>query len=271
VKPNLVPFGVCLLVVGAACAKDDEVVVDPVVVGMTNKLAPTYDDGQTRIYQVSVPVRLPIRRPTDAESNALGAAPPFPHAPFLSARDFQIEIRFTLSNLDDQPHSVELLIDPWNEFVRYRPGIQVVNDEAAVPDLSGFDKFFVVPGKSRTTGIVSPDDGIELATDLATAEAILAAPPAGANVNGMINHLFNLQNRSSVYDPLISSFIPKVIPAMIGFDLGLRSYEQGNLAVEVVVDVSDMNGNRVLQPNETGNDDGNVIDAPQDQLVPPKG
>ena len=253
-------------VFAGACASEHQVVVEPVAVGMTDKLDASYDDGTTKIYQVSVPVRLPIRKPTDDERSALGASPPFPRAPFLVSSDLRIEIRFTISNLDDQKHSVELLIDPWNEFVRYKPGLQVVDEEEAVPDFSGFDKFFLVPPKSRVTGIVTPDDCTELAIDLATAEAILAGPPAGANVNGMINRLFNLQNRSNVYDPLISPHIPAVVPTMIGFDLGLRAYESGNVAVEVVVDVSDLNGDHVLSPG----DSASFMPIPKVDLVPPK-
>ena len=257
----------CSMVAGGACANTDQIVVEPVAVGMTNNLAATYDDGVTRIYQVGVPVPLPIRKPTDAEQGS-GASPPFPRAPSLVASDVHIEIRFTISNLDNDSHSVELLVDPWNEFVRYKPGIQVVDEEAAAPDFSGFDKFFVVPGKSRVSGIVTPDDCTELATDLATAEAIVAAPPTGdkVNVNGMINRLFNLQNRSNVFDPLISPYIPKVIPALIGFDLGLRTYQSANVAVEVIVDVSNVNGDHIVR---TG-DAASFIGMPSAELVPPK-
>ncbi|WP_394835198.1 hypothetical protein LVJ94_52735 [Pendulispora rubella] len=239
-----------LLLGAAACASGDHVVVEPVVVGMTRELPPLYDDGESRIYQVGTPVRLPIRR-----------------ASGIVAGDLQIEIRFTISNLDDQKHSVELLVDPWNEFVRYKPGIQVVNEEQVTPDFSGFDKFFIVGPKSRVEGIITPDDTVELATDLATAQAVIAAPPAGANVNGIINRIFNLQNRSSVFDPVVSPLIPKTIPAMVGFDLGLRTYEAGNVSVEVIVDVVDINGKDYVV---TSGGASNTFDTPGAELVPPK-
>ncbi|WP_394845736.1 hypothetical protein LZC95_52990 [Pendulispora brunnea] len=233
-----------------ACASNDHIVVEPVVVGMTRELPPLYDDGEARIYQVGTPVRLPIRR-----------------TPGIVAGDLQIEVRFTISNLDDQKHSVELLVDPWNEFVRYKPGIQVVNEEQVTPDFSGFDKFFIVGPKSRVEGIITPDDTVELATDLATAQAVVAAPPANANVNGILNRIFNLQNRSSVFDPVISPLIPKTIPAMIGFDLGLRTYEPGNVSVEVIVDVIDLHGKDYVV---TSGDTSGTFDAPGAELVPPK-
>jgi len=252
------PFSCAVLLLAsltaAACASDHHIVVEPVVVAMTRELPPTYNDGEVRIYQVNTPVRLPIRR-----------------ASGIVAGDLQIEIRFTISNLDDQKHSVELLVDPWNEFVRYKPSIQVVNEEQVTPDFSGFDKFFIVEPKSRVEGIITPDDTVELATDLATAQAVIAAPPtgegAGAKANGLLNRIFNLQNRSSVFDPVISPLIPKTIPAVVGFDLGLRTYEPGNVSVEVIVDVEDINGKDYVV---TSGDASGTFEAPGTELVPPK-
>jgi hypothetical protein len=255
---------------GAGCANTDEnQVIEPTVVGMTDKLAAAYDDGQLAIYQVQVPVRLPMRPPKDdAERAALrgGVEPPLPRQPFLKASDVRIEIRFTLSNLDNQQHAVELLIDPWNEFVRYKPGIQQVNDEEAVPDFSGYDKFFIVPAKSRVVGTITPDDCTEMAIDLATAHRLIEATPEGVtNVNGLVNHAFNLQNRSSQPSPLIAPYLPKVVPGLIGFDLGLRSYAPANMAVEVIVDVTDVQGDRVTPPDEK-----QQPMSPQHALEPPK-
>lgn len=256
-----------LAALGAGCANTDaNQVVDPVAVGMTAELAPTYDDGEVSIRQVQVPVRLPMRRPNEEERRALGrAAAPLPRAPFLLASDVRISVRFTLTNLDDEPRSVELLVDPWNEFVRYRPGIQT-NGEEAMPDLSGYDKFFVVPAKSRLVGTLTPDDCTELAIDLATAHALIEATPEGVtNVAGLVNHAFNLQNRSNEPSPLIAPHIPKVIPGLIGFDLGLRTFAPANLAVEVVVDVEDLNGERLTPPD----DRSEMMRVPSNVLSPP--
>ncbi len=236
-----------VLATALGCANtDDNQVTQPTVVGMSDKIGPMYSDGQTTIYQVNVPVKLPMRRPTPDEAKALGKADPYPHAPFLLSSDARIEVRFTLSNLDDKPHAVELLVDPWNEFVRYHPAIEIVSDEQTTPDFSGYDRFYLLPPKSRVEGTLTSDDMNELAVDLATVENLLLKNPAGANLNGMVNHVFNLQNRSTEPDPLIDPFIPKIIPGLVGFDLGLRSYEQGNVAVEIIIDVTDQNGDRVV-------------------------
>ena len=50
----------------------------------------------------------------------LPAADPYPRGPWLKESDLHLEIRYTLTNLDDQPHTVLMMIDPWNEFVRYK-------------------------------------------------------------------------------------------------------------------------------------------------------
>lgn len=254
-RPLAVPATGLLLALGlvpalGACVNNDaNQVTPPVALGMSKTIAPFYSDQQITIYQVETPVTLPVRRPTDGEAKALGKADPYPRAPFLHADDLRVEIRFTLSNLDDEAHSVELLVDPWNEFVRYKPGVQVVSDEQTIPDFSGYDKFFVLPPKSRTAGTITRDDTNELAVDLATAENAMANPPAagaGTNLNALFNHIFNLQNRSNDGDPLVTPLVPKTIAGLTGFDLGLRSYGPANVAVEVLVDIVDVAGDRVI-------------------------
>jgi hypothetical protein len=251
----------------AACTNNDSnQVMPPVVLGMTPDLKAAYSDGQLTLYQVQIPVPLPIRKPQDGEVTG-DAVDPFPNAIFLHAADVRAEIRFTLTNLDDQKHNVELLIDPWNEFVRYRPGI-VVTDENALPDFSGYDKRFVLDPMSRTTGTITPDDVTELAVDLATAMDVAAHPPdakAAIGGNQLMNRIFNLQNRSTDGDPLITPYIPSEIPGLTGFDLGLRTEETAKIAVEIVVDLTDLNGNRVVPPG-SGDE---PIGRPDRTLRPP--
>lgn len=263
-------IGIGLVVVGASvagCANDgDTQVIPPVVLGMTETTPPAYDDGQMQIYESYLPVPLPLRRPTD-EERPKGDADPYPRPPFHLANDTRITARFTLSNLDDKQHTVEMLIDPWNEFVRYSPGI-VVSDEAATPNFSGIDRFFVLPPLGRIEGILTPDDIVELATDLGTAMKLDKTPQApGSPFPGpaLFNRAFNIQNRSSQPDPLLAPFIPKVVAGIVGFDLGLRTYEPAKIAIEVVLDVVDNNGDRVIPAG----DDTKRVGRPGTALVPP--
>jgi hypothetical protein len=255
----------CALV--PACANDDAAqVMPPVVVGMLDTTGPTYDDGQVQIYEVYTPVVLPMRRPNDDE-RPKGQVDPYPRPPFLLASDTRVTVRYTLTNLEDKQHTAELLIDPWNEFVRYVPGV-TISDENAQPNFSGFDHFFVLPPKERIEGIFTPDDMTELATDLGTAMKLQETPPAADGPFGgpvLYNRAFNIQNRSSQPDPVLAPYIPAVVAGVVGFDLGLRTYEPAKIAVEIVIDVEDLNGNRVVKPDE----DTKKIGRPGTVLSPP--
>jgi hypothetical protein len=251
----------------ACSSEDDKEVLPPAVLGMEGDIAPTYDDGQQQIYQVTREVRLNFRRHEDSE-RPQGDAPPYRRPPFHVAANSRITVRYTLTNLEDKQHTVELLVDPWNEFVRYVPGVQQ-DDEETIPNFSGIDKFFVLPPKGRIEGIFTPDDMVEVAVDLTTAMRIEAQPPndesafAGA---GLYNRAFNIQNRSSEPDPVLAPYMPLgPVAAVIGFDLGLRTYEQAKIAVEVVIDVEDLEGDRLV---EEGTDDRR-LGPPGDTLTPP--
>ena len=235
----VLPFG---------CAEKGETqVIPPVVLGMLETSAPTYNDGQVQIYEAYVPVELPLRRPSD-EERPTGTVEPYPRAPFHLASDTRVTARFTLSNLENKQHTVELLINPWNEFVRYLPGA-VVSDEMTTPNLSGIDRFFILPPLGRVEGIITPDDFVVLASDLGTAMQLQKTPPPSDSQfagPALYNRAFNIQHRASLFDPVLAPYIPKVTANVVGFDLGLRSYEPAKVAVEVILDVEDVNGSRVV-------------------------
>jgi hypothetical protein len=156
-----------------------------------------------------------------------------------------------------------MLVDPWNEFVRYSPGVQVVNDEETIPNY-GYDLPFVVPGKSRIQGDSTSDDMKEIATKLASVMKLLASPqaqPGATNNNGfdatvVANNIFNPQNRSNSNDPLYTPWIPPVVAGVTGFDLGLRAMCDNtctppNMSVEITMEVQDLNGNRFVAQDST--------------------
>jgi hypothetical protein len=258
--------GITTLLVGACATDDGNQVTAPTVLGMPSTIAPAYDDGEDQLFQVQRPVQLPVRKPTSEEENALGSSTTYPHAPYLLNTDERIEIHFTISNLDNAQHTVELLVDPWNEFDRYKPSI-VVTDEALIPSFSGYDRFFVVPAMGRITGTLTTDDTNELEVDLATVMNITKNPPSDPNFDmaGFFNHVFNLQNRSNDGDPLVTPYIPSVIAGLTGFDLGLRTSEAANVAVEISIDLTDLNGNRILPAGTTTGEIGippTVLETP---------
>jgi hypothetical protein len=249
----------------------DKQTYDPVALGMTANDPAFYDDGETQIFEVKRPVSLPALPPSDADLARLGAAvPPYPRTPWITIGDVKVQVSWTVSNLDKEGHNVEILLDPWNEFVRYVPGFNV-GEEETVPDLSGIDLLTRVEGLSRKKGIFTFDDIDEVATDLATVQNIIAAnaDPATANegVNGLVNHAFEIHNRSAD-DKLVKAYVPKTIAGLVGFDIGMRAPEAGNIAIEIVVEVIDRVGNRVHTERPL-KIDGTMWLAPPAELTAP--
>lgn len=252
----------------AGCGGDDVQHIDPSALGMTDKTAPFYSDGELTLYEADGHVQLPIRAPTDAERAGLdGAIGPFGHHPWVTTADVGVQVTFTLANLDKSNHSVKVLVNPWNEFGKYVPGVSVVGDNA-VPNLSGIEKLYDLPGvgtgsSSRIDGTFTYDDMDELATDFATVIDILKDPglaQMGMAMGGqnqddprvaLVNHAFNVQNRSG-NSPYTDKYIPKTIPALVGFDIGLQTTEPANVAIEYAIEVVDRSGDRVLAPGDPG-------------------
>lgn len=279
-RPHVLPLvsGMWLLAAMISGCSGDGQVTRPSIVAMTDTTAPYYQAGQTTIYQVQVPVTMPMRAPNASEQAQLGPAPAFAapfgasSAPWIKVDDVQTTIRFTLTNLDDAKHSFELLVDPWNPYVKYTPQIEIINDEETMPDLSGYDRFYVLDKKQRLVGTLVPDDTRELAMDLATVMNIQVTDPGDPDANGLFNHVFNIQNRSNdPNDLLVAKYVPQPqdVPAMIGFTLGLRSGEPMNVAVEVTVDVQDIAGKRVMPGDGTQNADNQPLPPPSGTLSPP--
>lgn len=267
-----------------ACAKHgDEAVIDPTVLAMTEATPPIYDDGETKIVEVHTDVRLPFRKFTDAE-RPKGQMPPYNRPAFHVATASRITVRFTLTNLDAQKHNVELLIDPWNEFVRYEPGVSVIREDQIQPNFSGIQRNYVLEPRSRIEGIITPDDMVELATDLTTAMALKKNPPDEMGQFGgavLYNRAFNVQNRSSEPDIVLKPYMPgnkANVAGITGFTLGLRSEEAFRVAVEVVPDIEDRSDSHdhVVIADDDGEDvdkdpKKRLLGRPGEALMPPAG
>jgi hypothetical protein len=287
---GLAPLSALALVAACSNGSADQV-TQPVSVGMTSSIAPYYADGEITLYQVQAPVAFPVRKPTSADLAALGPAPkgtPYPHAPFLTAQDESVEVHYVLSNIDNVSHNVWLLIDPWNEFVRWKPGVTIVSDEETIPN-NGYDQQFVLEPMSRVEGTITSDDIQEIATKLAAVETFLASPQGSATQSAtadtsdnsldptqVCNNIFDYQNRSnsSPPDPIYTPWIPPVIAGLTGFDLGIRMESDddddtgggaGNIAVEITMDVQDLSGERFVPQNTTDPE----IGMPSQTLSPP--
>ena len=252
--------GTCALV-ALACGDGDTRRLSPVSVALAETVPPIYDDGELTIYEAKTSLMLPIVAPSDADMTRLGEEPsdPFERRPWVTRDDVGVQVTWTLSNLDADDHSVWVMIDPYNEFGRYEPAI-VVTDDQAVRDLSGIDMLFALPGtdreatdgaEPRIVGTFTFDDMDELALDFATVFKINndAAPSDEEEDDPrstLVNYAFNVRNRS-YNSPLLAPYQPTSIPGLVGFDFGVRTSEPANVALELVVEVRDRNGDRVAE------------------------
>jgi hypothetical protein len=278
----LLSLTVVPMVAVTACeGGSDDQITGPLVLGMTSSMAAYYSDENTTIYQAQKPVPLPVRKPTSSEvSNPATKGTPYSHAPYLLASDESVEVHYVITNVDTSMHSVWLLVDPWNEFVRWRPGITVVDDDVTVPN-NGYNLAFSIGPQSRVEGTITSDDFLEIATKLASTENLLASSFAmsmaasdggdssytGPSVNELCNNIFDSLNRSNSGDLLYMPWIPPVIAGVTGFDLGIRTYEHANVAVEISIDIVDDNGNRFVQSDDTTTP---LIGIPRTVLSPPE-
>ena len=270
IAPMLLGLGL-LAALSAGCTSEDHQESLPILqVGMINDpmglMPPIYDDGELQIFEVKKGTAFPILDPTAvtrAELNQINVEP-YGRRPWVTTDDIDVQVTWTLSNLDNEERVVELLVDPWNEFGRYYPGMQLTNadDEEYMPNFSGIDKRYILGTKSageasRVHGTYTYSDLQEMATDLATVMGLLKNPPVlEGDPEDMedptvtyTNHAFHWQNRS-YNDILVKKWVPAVVAGLTGLDVGFRTYEPANVALEVAIEVVDKNGKRVRKEGE---------------------
>lgn len=262
--PTLLGVG-ALALLSAGCGDQEKEESLPVLqVGMTKDVAPIYDDGEMVIYEVKKGISFPIIAPNDAARQQLNQARPEPYGrlPWVTIDEIAVQVSWTISNLDEEEHIVELLVDPWNEFGRYWPGLQLTDADNAeyMPNFSGIDKRYITLGKgsgadSRVHGTYAFSDLEEVATDLATVMNIIANPPEAASEEEDLrvtyaNHAFHWQNRS--YDDLlVREWVPQVVAGLTGLDIGFRTYEPATVAIEVAIEVVDKSGKRIREEDDS--------------------
>lgn len=282
VRPLLGPTAPMLLGLSAAALlgcgdQKQEESLPPVQVGMTTAVEPIYDDGELVIYEVKKGVAFPILQPSAKTRGELDSqnVEPYGRMPWVTIDDVSVQVSWTISNLDDDEHVVELLVDPWNEFGRYYPGLQLTDaeDEEYMPNFSGIDKRYIVGGKgsgaaSRVHGTYTFSDLSEMATDLATVMSLIENPPeqeGGAEEEDLrvtyANHAFHWQNHS-YEDPLIKKWVPGTVAGLTGLDLGFRTYSPATVAIEVAVELVDNRGNRIRPDG----DDSPLL-APTEEII----
>ncbi|HEX2674608.1 MAG TPA: hypothetical protein VHM25_27215 [Polyangiaceae bacterium] len=239
--------------------------LDTEQVGLTPDVPPIFEDDESQLFEVKRGLQFPILAPTSAEQSALDGqvVEPYGRKPWITNKDVKVQLTWTISNLDEAPHVVEMLVDPWNEFGRYYPGMNLVDadEEEFKPNFSGIDRLYVLEGKSkgassRRHGTCTFDDMNEMAIDFATVQNMIKFPPplpngAQADPDDMTdplptyaNHAFNFINHS-YNDPLVAPYIPAVIAGLTGVDFGFRTTEKATIALDVQIEVVDLGEGRV--------------------------
>jgi hypothetical protein len=248
-----------------ACGSDgDTRMLPPAQVAMSPDVPAVFMTDELTIYEVKKGLQFPILAPKNGMPAPADGYEPYGREPWVTLDDVRVQISWTLTNLDEQQHNVELLVDPWTEFGRYWPGLTLVDaDEGEYqPNLSALDQYFpLAPAsagdKSRLHGTFTYDDLDEVARDFATAMNLIKFPPTGypggqpvdaadqaALLPTYVNHAFDFENHSNK-DPLVKQWVPATVAGLTGIDFGLRTYEQATIALEIVVEVTDQGTGKV--------------------------
>jgi len=177
------------------------------------------------VYQVTVPIALPLFEPPKGDQP--NKVKPYSRGLWFTSSDVQIQVSYVITNFENSDITIQLLVDGWNEYIRYSPAVRIVDDDV-VADRSCNDRLLVVPAKKRVEGRVSFDDFERIATALATVQ------------NGAPNATHVMEPHTKLREsPLTRAFVPPVIAGLVGFDLSLRSSAKVKVAVEATVEIID--------------------------------
>jgi hypothetical protein len=235
---SLSAFGVCALLL--ACDDPRTYVGEGTIyqVALTSTTMPAIQGEEGALFIVETHAELPIRAPSDAELTQLRDGVkqykmlPFSRLPWVGRDDLALQVDFTLSNLDKDPHEADVIINGVDEFFEYEPGVQVVEDDP-LPLHSQWERNYEIPGDSRISGTVREEELDEVAVDLAT--VVNGAPDS--------DEVVYFENKSET-DPRSMKYIPAVVPGLTGLRLGVRATEAMTVLLEATVRVRDV-GNKL--------------------------
>lgn len=234
------------LLLGAGCSDERVYIGDGgrYHVELTASATPTFMGAEGgAIYIVETRVQLPVRAPSAAVLSDLTQSAtrypglPFPRLPWVERRALPIEVDFALENQDDAVHDITVIVNGWNEFHEYQPGVVVV-DEEPTPDYAQWEWSYKLAAHQRVTRTIREESFDEVAVDLAT--VVNHAPNS--------NQVVFFENKSDT-DVRNRPFIPPVIPGLIGFRIGLRATAASAAVLDASVRVRDA-GDRLAGSGE---------------------
>lgn len=228
----------------AACNPQDYTGVGGVYsFAIDENVTPLLMAEDTAFYFVESRIELPIQRPTQAEFQALGPNPPapFPRWPWVQRDDLPFQVDWGITNLTEEPVVVTVTLNGVNEFHEYMPSFTVDDDDVVVGYSQWEKKLALEPFETRN-GTIREEELNEVAVDLAT--VVNGAPNA--------NEVVYFENQSD-HDPRAKPYIPKIIPGLVGFRLGLQTNDTTRLVIEATVRARDLEG-KLADPEEEPND-----------------
>ncbi len=210
---------------------------------------PAVAGSMDTLFLVETRVELPIRRPEEGELRALRQEGlPFPRRSFVALGDLELEVGFTLRNTSDEAAIVAVVIDGFNEFHEYVPGIAIEDDEA-IADYAQWERTFELEPLTTIQGIVREEEMDEVAIDLAT--VVNGAPSS--------NRIVHPQTQSAL-DAESMMYRPAHVPGLMGFRLGLRAPAPSRVLLEATV--------RIQDPAEALVQEGRPFRAEPEQFMP---
>jgi hypothetical protein len=193
---------------------------------------------------------LPVRQPTAKERQALGQLQQrlmLPdQVPWAQARDFDIQIQWSVKNLDAAKQTIIVTLDGGNEFGDYVPSAYIdpnanEEDQAPPPPLVTSEPLVVEPG-ATVEGVFREDDLQESALDL---EAITRFPSGG---DALATPFMAIEHRSNVSRLGLEGLPPNdVTPAHVRYQLTLIA--DAHAVLDYSVRVRDHNG-KLAKPSD---------------------
>jgi hypothetical protein len=186
---------------------------------------------------------LPVRQPTAAERTALADLQQrlmLPSAvPWAQARDFDVEIQYSVKNLETTKVIVFVSCDGGNEYGDYVPGAYIdptanVEDQTPPPPLLSSAPLEIAPG-GIVTGVFREDDLQESALDL---EAITRFPSGG---DALATPFMTIEHRSNISSVGLEGIPARdITPAHVRYQLTVSA--PGHVVMDYSVRVRDHNG-----------------------------
>lgn len=237
-------LALALVSAAAGCAEERRYVGDGLyTLAITEDTGAAIETEEGALFIVERRIDLPISNPSDSvyddlQQGAEGRELPFPRLPWVERGDVEVQIDYTISSLDDEAHDIGVIVNGYNEFHEYVPGVIEIEDEP-VPQFSQWESYKALGPGQRITGTIREDELDEVAVDLAT---VVNGAPNSAEIVYFENH--------SGDDPRARPFIPSVVPGLVGVRIGLIALAPAVVVLEASIRVRDVDGDKLAEEDE---------------------